>query len=328
MKVKKLPLLLLGAVVFSACSRNSVTPTTGTTSSVGLAVPNTYLTYTAYSAVPNQSAEVFTVELNKTGLNQLTHLASGGRGFSGYSVFSGTSLAVFSSDSGSRNSFHLYKSPVSGGPSTAITSGVNVSDVFPSVSPDGRHIAFARSSQTPGQLMNTNSLMTSNIDGSDVTLLKLNVGSEGHSSWSPDGSKIFFDSADSTGIPHVFVVKADGTGIARLTNTAFGEEYPAVSPDGKGIALATFADATHGGQDISLMNADGSNLHKLTSLGASVIAHMPCWSPSGKFIFFSSYDRLKAEPAHIFSINADGTNLQQFTTGKGEEYPAVGFVTK
>ena len=69
----------------------------------------------------------------------------------------------------------------------------------------------------------------------------------------------------------------DGTGEVRLSNK--GGTGPAWSPDGTRIALES-------GSDLYLVNADGSEIQRLTTGGGGV--RDPAWSPDGRWIVFSS----------------------------------------
>ena len=84
--------------------------------------------------------------------------------------------------------------------------------------------------------------------------------------WSPDGQKIAFTSNRDGGGNDwdIYVMNADGSDIARLTDGA-GNEYPAWSPDGQKIA---FVSDRGGDSDIYVMNADGSDISRLTDNSA------------------------------------------------------------
>ena len=93
----------------------------------------------------------------------------------------------------------------------------------PTYSPDGSRIAYFRGSpQSPAHLYVMNS------DGSGQTQIgpdvDLDHNNNSKPSWSPDGSKIVFSAtlAGSSGPSQIFVINADGTGFAQITNdTAF-----------------------------------------------------------------------------------------------------------
>jgi Tol biopolymer transport system component len=76
------------------------------------------------------------------------------------------------------------------------------------------------------------------------------------------------------GTPHLYVMRADGSGIRRVTTGIEVEWAPAWSPDGRRIA---FNRGPAG--DTYVVNADGSGLMRLSSSGG-----WPSWSPDGRHI--------------------------------------------
>jgi Tol biopolymer transport system component len=116
--------------------------------------------------------------------------------------------------------------------------------------------------------------------------------------------RIVFDNHDD-----VWTINADGTGLTQLTDSPAYEFDPSWSPDGTRIAFRT---ERSGETEIWLMNADGTDEHRLTA-GLS-----PAWSPDGSLIAF-------AGPAGttgiITLIRPDGTGLRQLPHTEGGEYP-------
>jgi Tol biopolymer transport system component len=55
---------------------------------------------------------------------------------------------------------------------------------------------------------------------------------------SPDSRRIVFLSERSGG-SDVYLMNADGTGLARVTHTPWAEEKPAWAPDGRHLAVAS-----------------------------------------------------------------------------------------
>ncbi len=96
---------------------------------------------------------------------------------------------------------------------------------------------------------------------------------------SPDGRTVVFV-ASQRGLPQVGTIGARGTGLTFLTHMS-GATIPSTpvwSPDGRRIA---FAD-----RQIYVMDADGSNLRRLTS--GSRVDQWPSWSPDGSTIAYSN----------------------------------------
>jgi Tol biopolymer transport system component len=125
--------------------------------------------------------------------------------------------------------------------------------------------------------------------------------------WSPDGSKLLFHNAAD-----VWVINADGTGLANLTNHPAADLRADWSPDGARIA---FQSNREGNVELFIMNADGSGVARLTNHPAADQA--PAWSPDGKQIAFQSN---RNDPNFdIFVINVDGTGAMRLTNSPGRD---------
>jgi dipeptidyl aminopeptidase/acylaminoacyl peptidase len=135
--------------------------------------------------------------------------------------------------------------------------------------PRGGRIAF---SSTRGN--GTQRLYTANADGSAARLvLPSPPGPETadvEADWSPRGNQLVFERFIFGGpvTTELYVVRADGTGLRRLTNTpARLELQPAWSPDGTKISFLGFTGVgtpdAHGA--IYTMNADGSGVTEIST---------------------------------------------------------------
>ncbi len=92
-----------------------------------------------------------------------------------------------------------------------------------------------------------------------------------------------------TGIPQVYIINVDGSGIRQITNEQDGACQPDWSPDGKRLVYVTPCKQkldVYQGSSLYLIDANGENRTALpTSLGGDF---EPAWSPDGKRIAFTS----------------------------------------
>src|SRR5580700_10792384 len=104
----------------------------------------------------------------------------------------------------------------------------------------------------------------------------------------------------------VWKMRSDGSDLQNLTpNTPGFDGYPSFSGDGKQIV---FRSGRNGNLDLYLMNADGSNVRRLTNDSANDL--FPVFSPTANQIAFASNrDNPKIEvfDVYLLDLNADGT---------------------
>jgi Tol biopolymer transport system component len=139
---------------------------------------------------------------------------------------------------------------------------------YPSYSPDGTQIAF-RGDLDLTEPSGDEEIYVMNADGTNVRQLTSNADFDSAPSWSPDGKQILFERAPAgTFTPgteaqekDIYVMRADGTHVRRLTDSPGLDEGPEFSPDGTKIA---FSSARDGQQEIYVMDADGSHPRRLT----------------------------------------------------------------
>jgi hypothetical protein len=126
--------------------------------------------------------------------------------------------------------------------------------------------------------------------------------------WSPDGSRIAFQSFANDGL-QIWVMHPDGTGLLRLGPGA----GPSWSPDGGRIVFA------NGG--LKTMRVDGSDVQPLTDDASD---GSPAWSPDGTQIAFHRKGECRVVvfldvicAADLYTIEPDGSGLKRRTV-----YPA------
>lgn len=155
-------------------------------------------------------------------------------------------------------------------------------------------------------------------DGSNVRRLT-NVGRKEISSrvpdWSPDGSRIVFQSNRAGRWGDLYVVDAAGGNLRQLTDTPGSSEgAPAWSPDGGSVAYVRSgiaADGTRADAQIWIIDASGANPRQVTSEGRN---WYPAWSPDGATIAFAS-DR--DGDVDVYLMGRDGANVRQLTNSDG-----------
>jgi Tol biopolymer transport system component len=110
------------------------------------------------------------------------------------------------------------------------------------------------------------------------------------------------------------VAQVNADSLVRLT--AVRDAYPFWSPDGKQIVFQSDRhNSMMGDREIYLMDADGTNIKRLTFREES--DETPVWSPDGSKILFSSY--ITAENNELFLMNTDGSNIIQLTYHPGRD---------
>jgi TolB protein len=114
--------------------------------------------------------------------------------------------------------------------------------------------------------------------------------------------------------PHmdIFESNPDGGQLRRLTDTQGYDAEGSYSPDGKQIVFCSQRD---GDLQLYIMDADGSNVRRLTNAPGCYNGG-PFFSPDGKRVIFRA-DRKKKDYLQIFVINTDGTAERQLTDSEG-----------
>jgi len=168
----------------------------------------------------------------------------------------------------------IYKMSADGQSLTQLTRGPNrAMNVEPSISPDGRTIAF--SSDRNGRPH----IFLMNLDGSNARAITRAGVYNASPAWSPDGKTIAFAGHDKDHFD-VFTMSPDGTNLKRMTDARktngkpSNNESPSWSPDGRHIVFAS--DRT-GKYQLYIISPDGTNERRITEDNFNW--DKPKWSP-------------------------------------------------
>ena len=160
-------------------------------------------------------------------------------------------------------------------------------------SPNGKFLAFE---SNRGSTIYYQIYLFDNDKGSITRLTEPAECSNWAPTWSPDGKRIVFYSNCENDKRDIYLMNRDGSGRKKLTSSPYENRFPVFSPSGNSIA---FTSTRNSGDQIVLMNVDGSNERVITA-GCSAN-----FSPDGNWLWFST----TCEDSDIKRIQIDGSNL-------------------
>ncbi len=173
--------------------------------------------------------------------------------------------------------------------------------VFPSVSPNGKKVAYLSN--------DIRNLYVMNIDGSNPVLLDSGVPLDSPA-WLPDGSKVVFGRVISDAQVELWAVNPDGSGKTFKRNlaphaTTLGPLYLAWSPSGNSYTFRGFfgtyiANDVTSAIDVLVQDAISSS-----------------WAPDAASILISGWDHYQ------FEINPEGSNRRYVIPGDVPQAPSA-----
>ena len=168
-------------------------------------------------------------------------------------------------------------------------------------SPDGRSVAYSFDAG------NQSEIFVARTDSFGATPIGDPALKGQNPAWSPDGSQIAFSGGAYDDERGVYLMRADGTDVRRLSKgPGMAGAFTAVwSPDGRRLVFP----GSGGSSTMFVIDSDGSDEHLIDS-GAFVGG--ASWSPDGKRLAWLHADTNLDHPAAIVIADADGRNVHAF----------------
>jgi Tol biopolymer transport system component len=246
---------------------------------------------------PDGSTIAFDTGDDDSGVNLFTVAAEGGAitqiplglfMFNGDPAYSPDgSMISFDEDSGpGQPPVHgIFIANADGTGGRQLTTAPDVKDAYDTQSqwsPDGKWIAFTRVKR-----VHRAAVYVIRVDGTGLKRLTAPRFDAGNPDWSPDGSKILFNShfdPRRRQSANVYWMRPDGSHKTKLTHNARGKGQswgPAWSPDGKRIVFTKFTPIgkKDGRVDIYTMTPKGTALKRVTHM-PQAFTNNPDWGPA------------------------------------------------
>lgn len=180
--------------------------------------------------------------------------------------------------------------------------------IAPRFSPDGQKVIMSLL-QDDGSA----NIYTMDLRSRTTTRLTNSQAIDTGASYSPDGSKIVFES-DRGGRQQIYVMGADGSNPQRISFGNGSYSTPVWSPRGDLIA---FTKQSGGQFSIGVMKPDGSGERLLTT---GFHNEGPTWAPNGRVLMF--FRQARGSAAKLYTVDITGRNERQIQTPNGGSDPA------
>jgi hypothetical protein len=180
------------------------------------------------------------------------------------------------------------------------TLGPDGLSATPSWSPDGTRIAFTRTVNFDPLSGGNNEIFSMRSDGTDVRRLTQSPRRDSNPAYSPNGRRIVFTRTGNSA-PWVMTMRTDGSDLQRLGK---GVAYQ-YSIGGRWITYYVFLGTTQNPPSIWAMHPNGTDKHRLVSLGRGGGVFND-FAPDGKHFLFT---RCGFEACHWLIARMDGSHV-------------------
>ncbi len=222
-------------------------------------------------------------------------------------VLLGAALLLLASGLGG----YALRRPADSGRGKVRTLSYSGHDTSPSVSPDGRTLAFCSDRDGVPRIW-----LKHLKGGSEVALT---TGPDDFPRFSPDGTTLLF-TRTTGGRSELWKIPVLGGEARKLAEDAADGDW---SPDGRRIVFMRWKpEGDRTASTVAVADADGGNVREIARLlQARLLAH-PRWSPDGKTLAISGGAQQAGEPQSILLMDADGRNARAL-----KPFRDVGFIS-
>ena len=183
----------------------------------------------------------------------------------------------------------LYVLNIASGVTTVVSKRVGL-NVAPAWSPDGRRLAMTLSKDANAEIY----IKSADVGSPDQRITN-SPSSDAQPTFDPTGTRLAFVS-DRGGVPQIYTMGVDGSGVNRVTFTGGKTCDPSWSPDGKRIAYVS--EKSGEGMAVYMVDLTDNSATRLTEAGG--MHESTSWSPDSRHIIFSSSRSGKPE---LYAVN-------------------------
>lgn len=210
-------------------------------------------------------------------------------------------------------------------PSAALAQGrrpMQVEDLFrfqrisdPQISPDGKWVAYQMSTvDFAANKSRTNIWLAPTIGNGKPRQLTSSPKADRHPRWSPDGTRILFESTRG-GDGQLWVIEVNGGEARQLTTISTGAGTAIWSPDGKSIAFVSAVYPEFSDKPFKVSD-------DLNKKRKEEIEKNPVKAKVFKKLFFRHWDDwVEDKRQHLFVMPATGGEPRDVTPGDRDSYP-------